>query len=845
MIKTSKNENIIPSSPVDFVIITALEEERDAMLSKLTGFRKVDKESDDIHTSYYAEVKSQRKDGSVYQVIVTNLLNTGPLNATALSVATVNKWKPQFVILVGIACGVKGEVNYGDVMIATQVADYTLAKRIEGNRHVRWEVFPSGSSLLDSANNISHKWINKIVQPRPELGNVEKVKGVIASGGDVISDDEVIKAYSESWPKMIGIEMESGGVAAGVHQTPDSPEFIMIKSVSDFGKDKHDPEVKPWRKYACHTAAAFTLGLIKSGPAQSYLLSNKKAKYIKDEDEKKEAAERRWKYIQSHIITSIDILIFLTSSVGYDWFVGLFDDICISFTRENRLKLSHVLKHSPKPNTQEIDHKLSRPISSFWEMYEPEDGIWCKRIKSDGRSLNLVAGFDTSIPWNLFDIPEIVTLQDLAACDDIGVSFPPQLFQAGIEEAIFRVNGETFSFSVYMSEDKPLQFYHEMANTFYRLDSKIDDPIHFSMSFQGVQLLDMFHKQIMPGYKRVSKKQGLMLGQSGPTGNAISFYPSMPISFSKTKESDEYSFKINVPGQIDYKKIEEDLLQKIKKNKNEVDNYINLASLYSMQHRFPDVIRLLTKEINQVKPNSDVHGILGSSYANLGRYNEALAEFKKAESLAPDNSKVQKFIGNILQELGENEAALVHIENAANLEPLNDSYQYDLCRILAVLNRTDEALSAAKKAVYLAPNNAENNITLGMMLHVNGQDDEAITYMETAINLDSKSPRAYRYYAQILASKGDIEKAIKNYEQSIKLRKDVACYADYGRFLCNIERWSEAESVIQDGLSIDQKNYDLLVYLDFGLFTSPPRVDPTRHPSHGKIIPTGRRRFWS
>ncbi len=33
--------------------------------------------------------------------------------------------------------------------------------------------------------------------------------------------------------------------------------------------------------------------------------------------------------------------------------------------------------------------------------------------------------------------------------------------------------------------------------------------------------------------------------------------------------------------------------------------------------------------------------------------------------------------------------------------------------------------------------------------------------------------------------------------------------------------------------------------LDFGLFKPPPRVDPARHPSHGKIIPTGRCRFWS
>ena len=37
----------------------------------------------------------------------------------------------------------------------------------------------------------------------------------------------------------------------------------------------------------------------------------------------------------------------------------------------------------------------------------------------------------------------------------------------------------------------------------------------------------------------------------------------------------------------------------------------------------------------------------------------------------------------------------------------------------------------------------------------------------------------------------------------------------------------------------------IVLLLDFGLFKPPPRVDPARHPSHGKIIPTGRCRFWS
>ena len=204
-----------PTAPVDFVVITALEEERDAFLSKLRGTRKLDKEETDVHTYYHACVRTSRQDRSEYQLIVTCLLNMGPINACAQAVSVVNRWKPRYILLVGIACGIRGEVNHGDVLIASQVADYTLGKQHDGRRKVRWEVFPCGASLLDSANNVTSKWENNIGISRPGTGNSQRHKGVIASGGDVISDDQIIATYSENWPKLVGIEMEAGGVAAG------------------------------------------------------------------------------------------------------------------------------------------------------------------------------------------------------------------------------------------------------------------------------------------------------------------------------------------------------------------------------------------------------------------------------------------------------------------------------------------------------------------------------------------------------------------------------------------------------------------------------------------------------
>jgi nucleoside phosphorylase len=253
---------------VDFAIITALEEERDAVLRKLPSYKKLDKTADDIRTYYEAEISTQRADGTSYRIVVTCLCDTGPQLATAAASSVVARWHPTQVLLVGIACGIAGETEYGDILVPKQVADYSAGKLLpDGNREVRWEVHRASANLLDSATHLATaEWMDLIQVSRPSPGEIVRRAGVVASGGDVISNDAIIAAYRSDWPKLIGIEMEAGGTATGLHQTSARPEFLMIKAVSDHGKDKKDPAVLPWRAYACEVAAAFAVGLIRSGP---------------------------------------------------------------------------------------------------------------------------------------------------------------------------------------------------------------------------------------------------------------------------------------------------------------------------------------------------------------------------------------------------------------------------------------------------------------------------------------------------------------------------------------------------------------------------------------------------
>jgi nucleoside phosphorylase/tetratricopeptide (TPR) repeat protein/TolB-like protein len=265
---------------IDFAIITALDEERDAVLAKFERSRKLEKDGVDAHTYYEAEVSTARADGSAYRVIITSLSDMGPKMAAQKALAVVTRWHPRNVLLVGIACGIRGKTNLGDVLVSTQIADYELGKVWpDGSRDIRWKGHPAGSNLLDTAVNLEpSQWLDLLKHPRPGPGEPIRQRGVIASGGDVVANDDMIRLFQKQWPKLIGIEMEAGGVASGLHGTPDRPEFLMIKGVSDQGEGKETLEA--WRPYAADAAAAFALALIRTGTGPAVRNKRKRRRWM-------------------------------------------------------------------------------------------------------------------------------------------------------------------------------------------------------------------------------------------------------------------------------------------------------------------------------------------------------------------------------------------------------------------------------------------------------------------------------------------------------------------------------------------------------------------------------------
>jgi len=258
------------SPPVDVVIITPLEEERDAVLAKLARYRQLPPTQDDIRVYFAADLPVTFPDGATatYQVVVMPLLNMGRVEAANATGDAIRRWRPRYVWLVGIAGGLaKAGVALGDVLIADQIADYELQKLTPQATSIRWQVHRVDPRLLGAARNLrGDGWLQLVTSARPDAGTPRRHIGPVCTGDKVIANS-LLDDYRDIWEKLIGVEMEAGGTASAAFQAANHPGFFMVRGVSDLADAAKDSgEVQQWRAYACDVAAAYAIGLLQSGP---------------------------------------------------------------------------------------------------------------------------------------------------------------------------------------------------------------------------------------------------------------------------------------------------------------------------------------------------------------------------------------------------------------------------------------------------------------------------------------------------------------------------------------------------------------------------------------------------
>ena len=254
----------------DFVLIAPLPEERDALLKRISNYRRLNPDADDVRVYYSANIRTSFPDGrsAFYRVIIVTPLGMGRLEAAHAASDAIRRWKPKHVLVVGIAGGLgKAGVNLGDILIADQVADYELQKLLPNKQLIRWQVHRVDPRMLGHAKGFRNSnWMQQIKTSRPASGEPQVHFGAICSGDKVIANG-LADTHREVWERLVGVEMEAGGVASAVFQSTEKPGFFMVRAVSDLADETIDnTKNNPWWDYACDCAAAYAIDFISNGP---------------------------------------------------------------------------------------------------------------------------------------------------------------------------------------------------------------------------------------------------------------------------------------------------------------------------------------------------------------------------------------------------------------------------------------------------------------------------------------------------------------------------------------------------------------------------------------------------
>jgi nucleoside phosphorylase len=277
-----------PPPPIDFdradiAIITMLEEEYRAACAILENGRPPRVKTNEV-SQYAPEIGEVRARDGTYKVVVCLIAKQTPTNAAIATGSIVRRWKPRYVIGVGVAGGLPREqLGLGDVVVSSVIFGYEYGKMEEDFSPRMDYTYQVDGALLAAASAVaSSGWRDHITVPKPSGNGETKMRpGAIASGDKVVDSttSPYFQAVLEKWPKLLAVEMEGAGVAAAINALKDGGAseydshvgFLMVRGISDMIRTK--PATEPvagqtaerdnWKPYASAAAANFVAELIR------------------------------------------------------------------------------------------------------------------------------------------------------------------------------------------------------------------------------------------------------------------------------------------------------------------------------------------------------------------------------------------------------------------------------------------------------------------------------------------------------------------------------------------------------------------------------------------------------
>lgn len=218
-------------------------------------------------TSYLtAEVK--RGSRSV-KIVTLRQLEKGLTSAAITATKALCIWRPNVVVMTGICAGVRGSVNLGDLIVASQCFEHASGQLWDGQLIPLQNRITIQPWLLDFLMSLtdSPAMLTQIQagygQPLPAGRTTAIHYGAMACGPQVIKDQAYIDQLKSKEYSLVGLDMESYGVALAASMCSTNSHTIVpliVKGVCDFG-DSEKSDL--WHDYCAYASASFVMALLE------------------------------------------------------------------------------------------------------------------------------------------------------------------------------------------------------------------------------------------------------------------------------------------------------------------------------------------------------------------------------------------------------------------------------------------------------------------------------------------------------------------------------------------------------------------------------------------------------
>lgn len=251
-------------------ILTILDEESDAVIEELM-LQEDDGYEFGERLYYSGEICTEN---TTHTIVQTQALDQGENSVSNAYRDMVDKFKPEIIILVGIAGGLNDDVDYCSVVLSRDIISYDLNKDTPTGVQRRGRVNPTPSIIVPLYQRLQRA---VKVSPLPAYKGspdaiISIVESNIASGNAVIANPlseirEWIRTFND---KTAACEMEAYGVSSTFYEGQLSKNktthaFCVIRGISDMA-DTNKNKKPEYRKAAAHNAAIVMKALIQVLP---------------------------------------------------------------------------------------------------------------------------------------------------------------------------------------------------------------------------------------------------------------------------------------------------------------------------------------------------------------------------------------------------------------------------------------------------------------------------------------------------------------------------------------------------------------------------------------------------